>query len=62
MYLDFSDESAASIIRVTELGSCGRATWTVLIILHDLITQNKAVCQYGISEKPEGGLRIRLGI
>jgi hypothetical protein len=31
------------------------------ITLHDVVTHNKEICQYGVNELPEGGLRIRVG-
>jgi len=27
---------------------------------HDVVTQNKEVCQYSVNESSEGGLRIRI--
>jgi hypothetical protein len=43
MYSEFSDERVASIFRVTELGSCERATCTLITILQEVLTQNKSV-------------------
>ena len=54
------DLPVASIFRVAELGSCDHATCTIRITLHDVVTQNKAVCQYRINESHEGGLRMRI--
>jgi len=48
------------LFRVNELGSCDRATWMMLITLHDVVTQNKEECQYSVNESLEGGLRIRI--
>jgi len=61
IHSDVSTGIVASIFRVSKLGSCHHATRTILITLHDAVTQNKAVCQYGVNESPEGGLRIRIG-
>jgi hypothetical protein len=36
------------------------ATRTILITLHDVVTQNKEVCQYSVNELPEGGLRMKI--
>jgi hypothetical protein len=38
------------------------AVWTILITLHDGVTQNKEACQYSVSQSPEDGLRIRMGL
>jgi hypothetical protein len=37
------------------------ATWKILIALHDVVTENKEVCQYSINESPEGSPRIKIG-
>jgi hypothetical protein len=60
MYSEVAEEPDASVIRVTELGQCESVTWTLLIALQDVVTQNKEVCQYSIIESPEVGFRIRM--
>jgi hypothetical protein len=61
MYCKFSDEHVASIFRVSELHSCERVKWTLLITLHEVVTQSKYACQYSVNESPEAVLRIRIG-